>query len=322
MALGEAAAAAAAPPLQPQQPPQKEEPPQQGEPKQSSPQPQPRPRRPRPPPYVQQPWSYPGLSASASFRQLTTVGAAHEFVIQGYALARSLGCGARLCSDCFSAGGASYRIEVLPAGAGPDCTGHVGVYLTTAPAAGGGGGGGGGGPEGGYGGCGGGGTGFGGEGGGGGPGHVLWELAVLDQSGAGRHLARAPRPGAAPLLAPRAGVVAAFPRFVRAAALEKRARRYLTGDRIVIRATVEVRRWGEQASAAPPQAPWQLPQQHHLFQGPSPGWQAPPQWLAQQPPQWQGPPPAGRGGGGGGGGGAGSASVPLVPAHPVHVLMA
>jgi hypothetical protein len=55
------------------------------------------------------------------------------------------------------------------------------------------------------------------------------------QSGAGRHLARASRPGAPPLFAPLAGVVAAYPRFVRAAALERRAARYLAGDRIVFR---------------------------------------------------------------------------------------
>jgi len=58
---------------------------------------------------------------------------------------------------------------------------------------------------------------------------------IPQSGGSGRHLARASEPGSPPLYAPLSGVVAGFPRFVRAAALEKRGPRYLAGDKIVFR---------------------------------------------------------------------------------------
>eukprot|EP00878_Enallax_costatus_P022719 GHUV01024122.1.p2 GENE.GHUV01024122.1~~GHUV01024122.1.p2 ORF type:complete len:196 (+),score=44.40 GHUV01024122.1:593-1180(+) len=59
---------------------------------------------------------YPGLHTSSSYRQLTTVGCCHQYTISGYALARSLGPGTRMCSDLFEAGGQQFRLEVYPAG--------------------------------------------------------------------------------------------------------------------------------------------------------------------------------------------------------------
>lgn len=62
------------------------------------------------------PCSYPGLQASASYRQLNTIGGCHQYTVSGYSLARNLGCGTRLCSDMFEVAGQLFRIEVYPAG--------------------------------------------------------------------------------------------------------------------------------------------------------------------------------------------------------------
>jgi hypothetical protein len=53
------------------------------------------------------------------------------------------------------------------------------------------------------------------------------------QSGRGRHLLRASKPG--PTLAHGSGVVAGYPCFVRSALLEKHRGRYLLDDSLVIR---------------------------------------------------------------------------------------
>ncbi|KAF8056363.1 BPM3 [Scenedesmus sp. PABB004] len=226
------------------------------------------------------PWAWPGLQASSSFRELTTVGAAHCYTISGFALCRSLGPGTRVCSDAFDAGGQSFRLEVWPAGVAADSAGHVSVFLTAC------------GPD--------------GAAAATAPCHVLHEIAILDQSGRGRHLTRASKPGASPGGGPRAawpggaGVVAGYPAFVRAALLEQHAGRYLAGDCLVVRATVEVvRSW----SAAPHElaqpgalgrAPGQLPAPCGGGRGAAhSGWGSPePSWPADLDPEPGGSPAA------------------------------
>jgi hypothetical protein len=92
-----------------------------------------------------------------------------------YVLARSLGCGTRVCSDAFDAGGRAFRLEVYPSGVAADGASHIGVFLTS-PCGGGGGGGGGDGSSG----------SDGRSGGSGWPaqaGHLLYEIAILDRVG-------------------------------------------------------------------------------------------------------------------------------------------
>lgn len=60
--------------------------------------------------------SYPGLQASASYRQLNTVGGCHQYTVAGFSLARNLGAGTRLCSDLFDVAGQLFRLEIYPAG--------------------------------------------------------------------------------------------------------------------------------------------------------------------------------------------------------------
>ncbi|KAF6262235.1 TRAF-like protein [Scenedesmus sp. NREL 46B-D3] len=121
-----------------------------------------------------------------------------------YALARALGPGTCLRSDAFEAGGRAFQLEVFPAGLGTDCSQHLSLFLTTP--------------------------------GGASPSHVLYELAVVDQSGHGRHLLRASRLlREGPPLAQGRGVVAGYPCFVRSALLEKHPGRYLSNDSLVIR---------------------------------------------------------------------------------------
>eukprot|EP00878_Enallax_costatus_P045660 GHUV01055105.1.p1 GENE.GHUV01055105.1~~GHUV01055105.1.p1 ORF type:complete len:203 (+),score=34.81 GHUV01055105.1:593-1201(+) len=146
---------------------------------------------------------YPGLHTSSSYRQLTTVGCCHQYTISGYALARSLGPGTRMCSDLFEAGGQQFRLEVYPAGVSADAARHVSVFLTTQASV--------------------------------NPNHIIYEIAVLDQSGRNRHLVHASKPQQGPCMMPLSGVVAGYPCFVRHALLDKHARRYLLNDCLVVR---------------------------------------------------------------------------------------
>ncbi|WIA35030.1 hypothetical protein OEZ86_003521 [Tetradesmus obliquus] len=156
---------------------------------------------------------YPGLAATSSYRQLTTVGGCHQYTISGYALARALGPGTCLRSEPFTAGAQAFQLEVFPAGLAADCCQHLSLFLTTPGGA------------------------------GSSADHILYELAVVDQTGRGRHLLRSSRPlreGPSLQLAQGGGVVAGYPCFVRSATLLKHAKRYLANDSLVIRATVEV----------------------------------------------------------------------------------
>lgn len=66
-----------------------------------------------------------------------------------FSLARSMGCGTRLCSDFFEVGGQLFRLEVYPAGFTADARKHLSVFLTTPGAI--------------------------------NPNHILYEVAILDQ---------------------------------------------------------------------------------------------------------------------------------------------
>ena len=90
-----------------------------------------------------------------------------------YALARSLGCGTRVCSDPFDAGGRPFRLEVYPSGVVADAATHLGVFLTTPCATAGGGGSM---------------SGAGQQGRPASSGHLLFEIAILDKVDSGRVL--------------------------------------------------------------------------------------------------------------------------------------
>jgi len=151
-------------------------------------------------------WGQPGCRVTASYRQLDTLSSTHQYTISGFELARSMGCGSRICSDYFEVAGQYFRLEVYPAGYTIDLQKYVSVYLTTPTPAG---------------------------------SPILHEVSVTDQSGKGKHITRASKRRIEPMLA-MSGVVAAYPCFVKARRLEEHARRYLLHDTLVIRATVDV----------------------------------------------------------------------------------
>lgn len=78
---------------------------------------------------------YPGLQSTSSYRQLTTIGCCHQYTIRGYALAKGLGPGTRMCSDLFEAGGQQFRLEIYPAGDSSGLLGNCTHIHTAAPAA-------------------------------------------------------------------------------------------------------------------------------------------------------------------------------------------
>lgn len=60
-------------------------------------------------------------------------------------------------------------------------------------------------------------------------------MAILDQSGRGRHIAHKSRAEDGPLVVPYRGIIAGWPKFVKASALEKAGQRHLANDTLVIR---------------------------------------------------------------------------------------
>ncbi|KAK9812724.1 hypothetical protein WJX72_002637 [[Myrmecia] bisecta] len=111
------------------------------------------------------------IRLTASSRHLDTLKGCHQYSISGFSLARSMGCGVRLCSDYFDVAGQLWRIEVYPSGCTPDSRKHVSIFLTT-------------------------------------PGsyaanQILHEVAILDQSGKGQHIIQSRPRERGPLLASR-----------------------------------------------------------------------------------------------------------------------
>ncbi|KAL6760822.1 TRAF-like protein [Haematococcus lacustris] len=201
-----------------------------------------------------QPWRYPYYCPSASYRQLDLVAGSHQYTISGFSLARALGCGTRLCSDLFEVAGQAFRLEVYPAGCTADTRSYVSAFLTTPGSL--------------------------------NPNHVLYEVAVIDQSGRDKHVvaSRGAEAGRCrPLLSQCRGIVAALPKLVKARLLEDKARRYLPDDMLVLRATVQVvRGW-----SSPPALHTHLAAQAqgpapHLMQQPGYG-PAGMGWAAGQP---------------------------------------
>ncbi|GFH18389.1 uncharacterized protein HaLaN_15187, partial [Haematococcus lacustris] len=197
---------------------------------------------------------YPYYSPSASYRQLDLVAGSHQYTISGFSLARALGCGTRLCSDLFEVAGQAFRLEVYPAGCTADTRSYVSAFLTTPGSL--------------------------------NPNHVLYEVAVIDQSGRDKHVvaSRGAEAGRCrPLLSQCRGIVAALPKLVKARLLEDKARRYLPDDMLVLRATVQVvRGW-----SSPPALHTHLAAQAqgpapHLMQQPGYG-PAAMGWAAGQP---------------------------------------
>ncbi|KAG2430351.1 hypothetical protein HYH02_013715 [Chlamydomonas schloesseri] len=170
-----------------------------------------------------------GCLATQSLRQVDTVCGTHTYSLAGYTLARAMGPGTRLCSDLFEVGGQLFRLEVYPAGL--DAAGHkyLGLFLTTPGS------------------C--------------RPGHLLYELSVIDKSTLkpvhiteSRTAATPPPPAPATLQAPAPGVVAGFPRFVKSNFLHRNSRRFLHDDTLTIRATVKMLT-GWSSFPVPPPAP-------------------------------------------------------------------
>ncbi|KAG1666998.1 hypothetical protein FOA52_014310 [Chlamydomonas sp. UWO 241] len=177
-----------------------------------------------------QPLCGPLSSPSASYRQFDVVCGSHQYTISGFSMARSMGCGTRLCSDFFEVCGQLFRLEVYPGGFTADTRKFVSVFLTTPGTT--------------------------------NPNHVLYEVAVLDQSGRDRHIIEArsmhdrgggsfgrgpcgpfdsgPMCAYGPMLSYNRGIVAALPKFIKASFLEKNTKRYLPCDMAVFRITVQV----------------------------------------------------------------------------------
>ncbi|GLI60787.1 hypothetical protein VaNZ11_003020 [Volvox africanus] len=167
------------------------------------------------PPHVH---SYTGLAGcleTGSVRHVDTLCGTHTYAVVGYSLARAMGPGTRLCSDVFEVGGQLFRLEVYPAGLNTDTNKYVSLFLTT-------------------------------------PGttglrYLLYELSILDKGPSQpQHItescsAHTPsQTGRAAIVAPQIGVVAGFPKFIKANSLHRRARRFLPSDTLTIRATVKV----------------------------------------------------------------------------------
>ncbi|GAX77588.1 hypothetical protein CEUSTIGMA_g5032.t1 [Chlamydomonas eustigma] len=175
-----------------------------------------------------EPWRYPVYSPSASFRQVDVVSGSHQYTISGFPLARSMGCGTRLCSDFFEVCGQLFRLEVYPGGFTADCSPFVSTFLTTPGAM--------------------------------HPNQVMYEIAILDQSGKDRHIIEKrdahtcscetggrgcrgwcchhARQG--PMMTHSRGIIAAVPKFVKAGFLIKYRHRYMPCDMLVFRATIQV----------------------------------------------------------------------------------
>ncbi|KXZ46424.1 hypothetical protein GPECTOR_43g860 [Gonium pectorale] len=120
-----------------------------------------------------------------------------------------MGPGTRLCSDLFEVAGQLFRLEVYPAGLNRDSSKYVSLFLTTPGTA-----------------C---------------PGFLLYELSVLDQSASKpQHITEArtagdASQGPAAVLAPHAGVIAGFPRFIKSSFLHKHWQRFLVEDTLTVR---------------------------------------------------------------------------------------
>ncbi|PNH12211.1 BTB/POZ and MATH domain-containing protein 6 [Tetrabaena socialis] len=129
----------------------------------------------------------------------------------GYTLARSMGAGTRLCSDVFEVGGQLFRIEVYPAGLNLEAQRYVSLYLTTPGTV--------------------------------RPEHLLYECSIVDKGRSKpQHITEA-RTAALPLTAlppTQSGVLAGFPKFIKANFLHRNARRFLQDDILTIRATVKM----------------------------------------------------------------------------------
>eukprot|EP00798_Chlamydomonas_sp_ICE-L_P004497 gene4497-14655_t len=172
---------------------------------------------------MQQAWRYPFYSPSASYRQLDMICGSHQYSVCGFSLARSMGCGTRLCSDYFEVAGQMFRVETYPAGFTADTCRYMSVFLTTPGSI--------------------------------NPNHILFEIAILDQSGKDRNIVetRGMTNGMSghngmgpfqcgPLYSTCRGIVAAVPKFIKSSYLAKHARRYIPRDMLAIRATVQVLR--------------------------------------------------------------------------------
>ncbi|KAG2486294.1 hypothetical protein HYH03_014999 [Edaphochlamys debaryana] len=166
-------------------------------------------------PFVSRYTGQTGCMITESVRAVDTVCGTHTYTMTGYTLARAMGSGTRLVSDLFEVGGQLFRIEVYPAGVTRDTAKYVSLFLTTPGSL--------------------------------RPGHLLYELSILDRSSSkpahvteARTAAAPPPPDAAAVLAPCPGVVAGFPKFIKANFLHRNARRFLADDTLVVRCTVKV----------------------------------------------------------------------------------
>ncbi|GFR51193.1 hypothetical protein Agub_g13540, partial [Astrephomene gubernaculifera] len=201
--------------------------------------------------------------ATESVRQVATICGTHTYTMIGYTLARAMGSGTRLCSDMFEVGGQLFRLEVYPAGLNADTHKYVSLFLTTSGST--------------------------------RPGHLLYELSIEDKSKLKpQHITEARTAStptapteAAAIMAPQPGIVAGFPKFIKANFLHRNARRFLPDDTLTVRATVKMLTgWSSFPVAAP-----QQPQLFSVAPGtaaiPVPMQLLPPQLPTQspQPPQ-------------------------------------
>ncbi|GIM04778.1 hypothetical protein Vretimale_9265 [Volvox reticuliferus] len=164
-----------------------------------------------------------GCLETGSVRHVDTLCGTHTYAVVGqatlpacrYTLARAMGPGTRLCSDVFEVGGQLFRLEVYPAGLNIDTHKYVSLFLTT-------------------------------------PGttglrYLLYDLSILDKGPSRRqhitesrtaHMPSPTEPAA--IVAPQMGVVAGFPKFIKANFLHRHPRRFLPNDTLTIRAAVKV----------------------------------------------------------------------------------
>ena len=171
-----------------------------------------------------QPTTFP--SYSSSYRQLDLITGSHEYVINGFSLYRYMGCGMRLCSDFFDAGGQLFRLEVYPGGFNPGVSQYLSVFLTSpAPFN---------------------------------PNQIMYEVAIVDQSGEGRFIQKRDLESkrkcgcrntsccchgghySMPMMSQGRGIVVSIPKMANVKELEAKCRDFLPCDTLTIRATVSM----------------------------------------------------------------------------------
>ena len=188
--------------------------------------------------------SYPFYSSSYQ-PSLQVMSGSHEYVINGFSLYRYMGCGMRLCSDFFDAGGQLFRLEVYPGGFNPGVSQYLSVFLTSpAPFN---------------------------------PNQIMYEVAIVDQSGEGRDVIASKERKekrcqcchfTTQMNHRGRGIVAAIPKMVEARFLAANCRSYYPCDALTITASVQVTSMLPGTSyltpsqlIPPPPVPYHLPHQ-------------------------------------------------------------